>query len=398
MKPENRILICGASISGTAIAFWLEKYGYELVVVEKAKEFREGGQNVDIKGPGRKVIKMMGLEEEINAKNTGEKGIRYLNKSGDVFASFPKDAIGGLTSSFEILRGDLAKILYDKTAGKCEYRFGTYVTSVSDNEQGATVTFNDGSAENFALIICAEGIGSGTRDLVMPEFTHFNYLGAYMSFFTIPKEKEDDLWAKAFHATGGTMVFLRPGHENETTVLVTFLNGKFEPDLSDVAKQKERLNDVLSGKGKVADRVANKLDQVKDLYFGPMSQVKASQWSKGRVVLLGDAAHAPTPFTGLGTALSLVGAYILAGELKNSADITSAFERYERIFRPYVETSQKQISARMVNLIHPASKTGIAIAGAIFRICASSPVQKILAWSSKANGTESKDSFVLPVY
>lgn len=193
MKVENRILICGASISGTAVAFWLEKYGYELVVIEKAREFRGGGQNVDIKGFGRDVIKMMGLEAEIESKKTGEKGIRYVDERGKVLASFPKGAIGGLTSSFEILRGDLAEILYHKTISKCEYRFGIHIKFISENEQGITVTFSDGSVEDFALIICAEGIGSTTRSLVMPELTHFNYLGAYMSFFTIPKEKEDDL-------------------------------------------------------------------------------------------------------------------------------------------------------------------------------------------------------------
>jgi len=398
MKVENRILICGASISGTAVAFWLEKYGYELVVIEKAREFRGGGQNVDIKGFGRDVIKMMGLKAEIESKNTGEKGIRYVDERGKVLASFPKGAIGGLTSSFEILRGDLAEILYHKTISKCEYRFGIYIRSISEHEQGIAVTFSDGSVEDFTLIICAEGIGSTTRSLVMPELTRFNYLGAYMSFFTIPKEKEDDLWAKGFQAIGGTMVFLRPGHGNETTVLVTFLNAKFEPELLDVIQQKERLKNALHGKGQIADRIADNLDQVKDLYFGPMSQVKASKWSKGRVVLLGDAAHAPTPFTGLGTALSLIGAYILAGELKSSTDAKSAFERYESIFRPHVEASQKQISARMISLFHPRSKIGLKVARAIFKILASRLVQKTFSRAGSDGDAKLDEDFVLPLY
>jgi 2-polyprenyl-6-methoxyphenol hydroxylase-like FAD-dependent oxidoreductase len=328
MKINQKILVCGASISGTAIAFWLEKYGYQVVVIEKFNAFRDGGQNVDIKGIGQDVIKLMGLEQEINSKDTGEKELRYLNDKGNIISSFPKGAVGGLTSSYEILHGDLARIIYEKTRACCEYRFGTFVTNISETTDAIKVTFNNGSTGDFGLVICADGIGSTTRDMVMHEDIHFNYLGAYMSFFKIPKTTEDDLWAKAYQVKGGAMVFLRPGYENDTTVLVTFLKEKFEKDWMDVTRQKKRLKDVLSGKGGIAERVAQNIDDVQDLYFGPMSQVKASKWSKGRVVLLGDAAHAPTPFTGLGTALSLVGAYILAGELQKNENIQSAFLEY----------------------------------------------------------------------
>lgn len=398
MKIEDKILICGASIAGTAVAFWLEKYGYKLVIVEKAREFRNGGQNVDIKGPGQDIIKMMGIEQEVNSKNTGELGLRYLNKHGAIIASYPKGAVGGLTTDFEILRGDLARIIYQKTEGLCEYRFGTYVTGVVDDDQGVTVTFNNGVVESFAMVICADGIGSTTRDLVMPECIKFNYLGAYMSFFSIPKVKEDDLWAKAYQVTGGGMIFLRPGHEDTTTVLVSFLKEKFEPDWSDVAKQKDQLRAVLDGKGGIAQRVADQLEQVKDFYFGPMSQVKASRWSKRHVVLLGDAAHAPTPFTGMGTYLALTGAYLLAGEIKRGSDLGSIFNAYEKNFRPHVERSQKFISARAVKLLHQRSKFGILIARTLSKILAHSLVQRFLTFIRKPDESRPDDELTLPAY
>lgn len=397
MKINQKILVCGASISGTAIAFWLEKYGYQVVVIEKSSVFRDGGQNVDIKGIGQDVIKLMGLEQEINSKDTGEKGLRYLNDKGDILASFPKGAVGGLTSSYEILRGDLARIIYEKTQPCCEYRFGTFVTNISETADAVNVTFNDGSTSDFGLVICADGIGSTTRDIVMPEDIHFNYLGAYMSFFKIPKTPEDDLWAKAYQVRGA-MIFLRPGHENDTTVLVTFLKEKFEKDWMDVARQKKRLKEILSGKGGIAERVAQNIDDVQDLYFGPMSQVKASKWSKGRVVLLGDAAHAPTPFTGLGTALSLVGAYVLAGELQKNEHIQSAFLEYERIYRPHVERSQKQITSRVVRFLHPQSKIGIMITRLLSKFFASAAMQKLLRPKVDKQEVNGHKDFVLPDY
>src|SRR4051812_14459978 len=98
MKFNKRILVCGASISGTAIAFWLEKSGYEVTIVEKFESFRDGGQNVDIKGYGQEVLKLMGIDQEVNAKNTGELGLKYVSKAGATISTFPKGAIGGLTS------------------------------------------------------------------------------------------------------------------------------------------------------------------------------------------------------------------------------------------------------------------------------------------------------------
>jgi 2-polyprenyl-6-methoxyphenol hydroxylase-like FAD-dependent oxidoreductase len=78
-----------------------------------------------------------------------------------------------------------------------------------------------------------------------------------------------------------------------------------------------------------------------DFYFGDVAQVKLPRWSNGRVVLLGDAAYCPSPFSGQGTSLALVGAYVLARELQRSpADVCAAFQRYESRMRPYVELNQ----------------------------------------------------------
>jgi 2-polyprenyl-6-methoxyphenol hydroxylase-like FAD-dependent oxidoreductase len=79
-----------------------------------------------------------------------------------------------------------------------------------------------------------------------------------------------------------------------------------------------------------------------DFAFADLAQVRLDSWSRGRVVLLGDAAWSPTPLTGLGTSLAVVGAYVLAGELAVAAgDPGVAFHRYEQLLRPYVTTAQK---------------------------------------------------------
>ena len=141
MKIEKKILICGGGIAGPACAYWLHKYGYSVVIAEKAASFRDGGQNVDVKGAGQQVIKMMGLAEAIEAKNTLEQGQKYLDAAGKVVATFPKGSFGTLTSDFEILRGDFARVLFDATKDDCEYRMETYVTRLEDNDAGISGHF-----------------------------------------------------------------------------------------------------------------------------------------------------------------------------------------------------------------------------------------------------------------
>jgi len=82
MNERKKILISGASVSGPALAFWLNKYGHSVTVIERSKTFRTGGQNVDIEGPAQEVIKLMGLEEKINEKNTREKGVEFMDDGG----------------------------------------------------------------------------------------------------------------------------------------------------------------------------------------------------------------------------------------------------------------------------------------------------------------------------
>lgn len=398
MKTDKKILICGAGIAGPSCAFWLSRYGYSVVIAEKARTLRDGGQNVDIKGAGQQVIKMMDLAEKIEAKNTLEQGQKYLDATGKVIAVFPKGGFGTLTSDFEILRGDFSQILFEATRDACEYRFGTYITCLQENDRSISVTFNDGTVEDFELVICAEGIGSSTREMVLAQQTRFRYLGAYMSFFKIPRRPEDDNWARTVNGVRGTFITLRPGNDQETTVLITFLRRDHGIPAEDAAARRELLLDALRGRGTVADRISSELSGVRDFYFGPMSQVQASDWSKGRFVMLGDAAYCPTPFTGEGTALALVGAYVLAGEIKRSASYAQAFDAYQKLVRPYVETSQKQLNPTFIRLAHVKTRFGISLTRLVQRFFSSNVVQKLLKPSETKRKKDVARDFEFPSY
>ncbi len=393
MHSTKKILVCGSGIAGPTCAYWLHKYGYSTVIVEKAPALRDGGQNVDIKGAGQHVIDMMALAEKIEAKNTQERGQKYLDAAGRVVAVLPKGALGSLTNDFEILRGDFAQVLFESTRDDCEYRFGRFVTALEEKQDGISATFDNGETEDFDLVICAEGIHSSTRDMVMAELTRFRYLGAHMAFFKIPRRVEDDRWACSVNGIGGTFITLRPGGETETTVLVTFLRRDQGVNGDTPAARKGLLRRALDGRGAIAERIIADLPTVDDFYFGPMSQVHASTWSQGRIVLLGDAAFCPTPFTGAGTALALVAAYVLAGEIKRCNDHSQAFADYETLVRPYVEASQRRLNPRRIRLMHPKSRCGIGLTHLAQRLVASVAVQSLFRSSAAKRAQKVADDF-----
>ncbi len=398
MKVERKILICGGGIAGPACGYWLRRYGYPVVIAERANVLRDGGQNVDIKGAGQQVIDEMGLTEQILAKNTLEQGQKYLDRHGRVVAVFPKGSVGGLTADFEILRGDFAQVLFEATRDECEYRFDTFITGLDEKDDRITVTFKDGRVEDFDLVICAEGLNSSTRGMVLADQTRLLYFGAYMSFFNIPRRAEDDNWAHTVNGIGGTFITLRPGTTTETTVLMTFLRERSDVAADDPVARKALLLQALKGRGTVADRIIAALGSVEDFYFGPMSQVHASVWSKGRFVMIGDAAYSPTPFTGEGTALALVGAYVLAGEIKRNTDHAAAFHAYETLVRPYAEASQRKMNPRLIRLMHVKTSCGVGIAQVIQRVFASHIVQKLLRPSDATKEWRVEKDFNLPNY
>src|SRR5947209_3829299 len=113
LKNRN-ILISGASIAGPALAYWLSRYGFNPTIVEKAPALREGGHAVDIRGMSREVANRMGIMPAIRQATTNLRGMSFVNSAGKTQASMGVEVFGGEApvSEFEILRGDLANILY----------------------------------------------------------------------------------------------------------------------------------------------------------------------------------------------------------------------------------------------------------------------------------------------
>lgn len=393
---NKKILITGASIAGPTLAYWLAEYGFNVTVLEKAPELRLGGQNIDVKGPAKEIAAMMGIEDQIREKNTTEIGTRFVDTHNQVVAEFSTGDSFGLTQELEILRGDLVKILYEATKEKVEYRFGDHITAIKQTEKSVEIEFSSGKHESFDLLVAAEGIGSKTAALAFGGQPDFKYLGLHSAYLTIPKKPTDTRWARWCNAPTGIVYLLRPDNYGETRASVTFLSKENEYKGLSVEQQKEALIKRIIGTGWESDRIIEGIKQTNDLYFDRVSQVKASTWSKGRVVVTGDAAWCATPIAGKGTDLAMTGAYILACELYKADDIDQAFTTYENIMRPYVEKCQK-LPPGIPWAVYPTTKIGLFILNKLVTAVGSKPVKWLIGKLSNKK-KEPKKEIALPDY
>ena len=393
---NKRILISGASITGPTLAYWLNQYGFEVTIVEKSDALRLGGQNIDVKGPAQIIARKMGIEGKIRAANTTEVGIRFVSNSGKFIAEFPKDGPMSMTQELEILRGDLVQILYDCTKENVEYRFGNYITRLTQLADQVEVGFASGRTEIYDIVISAEGIGSQTRKLAFGGQPEFNYLGIYNAYLTIAKTAADSQWARWVNAPTGIVYMFRPDNYGQTRASVAFLAQKDQYKGLSLVQQKEALIKRIEGSGPDAERLTNEIRKTSDLYFERVSQVEAARWSIGNFVLAGDCAWCATPVAGKGTDLAMAGAYILAGEIYIAENCREAFEVYEKKMRPYVEACQ-QLPPGIPRLVYPTSKLGIATFNTVVAAAGSKLGKRILSMFS-AGDKESKAEIDLPDY
>jgi 2-polyprenyl-6-methoxyphenol hydroxylase-like FAD-dependent oxidoreductase len=392
----RRILISGASIAGCATAWWLgQNPDLEVSVVEKAPQFRDGGQNIDVRGAGRAVLRRMGLEEAALAQGTGEKGTAWIHEDGSVIAQIDTDELGadGPTAEMEILRGDLARLLFDGARAKAEFRFGETITALEQDAERVSVTFASGKQEDFDLLIIAEGVGSSTRDLAFPGENDPRPLDLTLAYFTVPREPHDDQLWRWYHTTHGRGVSLRPDRQGTARAMLSFQKPPEGEERWEMEQQKAWLREQFGDVGWEAPRLLRALAGAEDFYFDVLRQVRMPRWSDGRVALTGDAAWCVTPLGGVGATLALVGAYVLAGELSKSQSDEQAFSAYREHLQSFVEKAQdiKKIVPRIAN---PHSRLGLAFLYGTVKLASAPGIKDLFA---KALASRS-DDIDLPEY
>lgn len=377
MSRRGSVLVSGAGIAGTAVAYWLDHFGWDTVLVERAEARRTAGQNIDIRGAAREVVRRMGLEAELLAAGTGEVGTRFVDARGRTVAEFPAGTADGdgPTAEMEVLRGQLVASLDDLLQGRVEHCYGDSIRTVAQDDGGVDVGLDSGSTRRFDLLVVAEGFHSYTRRLVFGAETRMRDLGQYLGYGTIPRTVDDDNWWRWLPAGKGRAVMLRPDNVGTTRALLGFMGPPEGLARRSPSEQVSRLREVFADVGWECPRILAELT-ADDFYLDRVGQVHTPRWAHGRVALTGDAAYCPSPISGMGTSLALTGAYVLAGELSAHRHHADGWRAYEEVMRPIVRRAQ-QLPPGAPRLVNPSSKLGVSTLNTALRLAGSPLAQAI---------------------
>jgi 2-polyprenyl-6-methoxyphenol hydroxylase-like FAD-dependent oxidoreductase len=336
------VLVSGASIAGPAIAFWLSRQGARVTVVEKAPALRGGGFAVDFRGSvHRTVLTRMGIWDDLHTMQTDMGRQTIVDADDTERVDLPAHLMSG---DVEVFRGDLSRLLYERTKDSVAYVFGDSIASLTETATGVDVTFDHGAPRTFDFVVGADGLHSNTRRLAFgDESKYLRFLDYYVAGFDMPNHLGLDRTARLYTEPGCTALINNyDGAEDRAGAAVVFRSQQLTYDRKDIAQQKQIVAEQLHGMAWPHVRqILTALEKTDDLYFDAIAQIHMDRLSQGRVILLGDAGHGAT-MGGIGTGTALVSAYVLAGELVAAGgDHRTAFAAFEAEITKYAKGCQK---------------------------------------------------------
>lgn len=389
-----RIAISGAGVAGTAIAHWLHRCGHTPTLIEQAPIFRSGGYMIDFWGVGYQVAKRMGIEEQIRAAGYDVQSVRSVGSRGEVKADMRVSAFRRiLGDDFTSLpRGDLAAAVYRTIEGVVETLFGRSIAALEENDDCVRVTFDNGESREFDQVIGADGLHSNVRGLVFgPESGFERYLGCRVAACVVDGYRPRDESVYVTYNLPGGQVARFALRGDRTMFLFVYRTGQAEHSGRGADSVHDELRRQFGSAGWECPAILDAVDKVQDVYFDDVSQIRMDRWSRGRVLLIGDAAGCISLLGGEGTGIAMTEAYVLAGEMSRAGgDHRTAFAEYERRLRPFVEAKQAG-ATRFVGFFTARTRRGLWFRNVAMRAMNLAPLAAVFAG-------EVRDDFALPDY
>lgn len=394
-----RVLISGASIAGPTLAYWLDRYGFEVTVVEKAGAVRGGGYPIDIRGTAREVVDRMGLLPRLREAHVDSRKVTFVDAAGATVGSVrPEQMTGGAQGlDLEVRRGDLADALSTPLRNRVEFLFGDSIATLDDDGDAVHVVFDGGTRRTFDLVVGADGLHSLTRRLVLgPEEPFHHYLGHVFAGFTLPNEFGLAHEAAIWNEPGRSAVLYALEPSDRVHGFLTFTRDTPPFDaFRDPLAQRDLVAGHFPEQVWHVPRLVEAMREADDLFCDIVSQIRLRTWSHGRVVLAGDAAHATSFLSGQGSSVALVGSYVLAGELATHAHHSDAFAAYERRVRPFAERNQA-LATGGGTVVTPTTREALDARNALLRD--PQAMSRAMATENAEEGRAAHSALRLPDY
>jgi 2-polyprenyl-6-methoxyphenol hydroxylase-like FAD-dependent oxidoreductase len=341
---SKTILISGASFAGLSTAFWMQRLGHSVTVVEIAPGLRKGGTPIDIKDNTVEIARRMGILDQIEVARLNPRAWEFKNAE-----DITEGRMGGqedqprAESDIEIERFQLLNILYDQISGRVDFKFNTSISTMAETKNGMNVIFKDGSQGTFDLVFGCDGLHSAVRRLWFgPEADYMHFLGQYFSITIVDKLLVPLDTTHMFGVPDkGVML---TAYKGQTDIVLCFRSEtEITYDHRNEAQQRQIIADQFAGEGWRIPELLKEVALSPTFYFDKLCQIKMPSWTKGRVALVGDAGYCASPAAGMGGSLAIDGAAALANAFDEAGDdFERAFAAYNRNFRPFIEQIQSQ--------------------------------------------------------
>lgn len=321
-----KVLIVGGGIGGLYLCALLRQRNIDTVLIEKAPEFSTIGYVLGVLPNGLRMFKELGLDNAIKEKGKKLQGMLIHDGNGRRLARASLAQLADQYGpSIEIERDTVHTLLQEANAG-ADIRMGTTVHKLHDHGDRVTVTFSDGKTEDFDLVVGADGISSQIRPYVSPT-AHKDYSGFMMVLAWVPYIA--DFPKNVSYYLGDGKLFAVFPTKSAEHITVTFMLACPPGSIYAVQDIPAYLKEHFGDMGGDVPRVLEYLDHRKlQVFRNDDNEIHLRQWYKGRIVLIGDAAHATSLLMGEGASMALEDAYVLRQELLGHNTISEALSAY----------------------------------------------------------------------
>lgn len=360
-KQAPSILICGASFAGLATAWWMNRLGYAVTVVEMAGALRRGGTPVNIREGVIDVVRRMGLLDQIKAQSLPPRPVVFLDQEGlPLQQQHQEEAADEPEEEYEVERDALLELLFDEVKEHAEFIFADSIAALEESEEQVDVTFVSGRKQTFALVFGCDGTHSTVRRLCFGEESSFVvFLKNYFSLTIVPKLLMEENTSEMFNVPGKTVMLNT--YNGKTDIAFCFSSTDEIPyDRKKQDEQKRMISKSFEGGRWRTDELLDEMMSSDNFYFDKLCQVHMSSWTKGRVALVGDAGYCPSPAAGMGGSVAILGAAALGEAFEKHPDnLAAAFQDYNESFRPVIDGIQAHAVEFGLEMFMPASEEAI---------------------------------------
>ncbi|MDG4831631.1 FAD-dependent monooxygenase [Solwaraspora sp. WMMD1047] len=398
-----RAVICGGGIAGLTLAQRLDQHGWQVVVLEQAPAPRGTGYMIDFFGPGYDAAEALAVLPRLHELGYRVQEMSYRDATGRRRAGLSLDRFANLVDGrlVSIMRPDLERALRERVSSRVDLRYATSLTAIDNRDDGVRVTLTDGSTLDADLLVGADGIHSAVRALTFGDESRFlRYLGFHTAAFVVDVPELHALVRDQFCLTDTVDRQLGCYGLRDGRVAVFTVHRTADPGLP--ADPRAAVRAEYARLGWIVPRVLRACPPAGQIYYDQVAQVEVPSWSRGRVVLVGDACQAVSLLAGQGASLGVAGGYLLAEELarvdpgsSGTDSVGAALARYEATMRPVV-TEKQRVARAGTRWFLPERRWQLSARRVALRLARLPGVDRIVAGALIGELTKIKPSRSLP--